>query len=373
MRSKLCAFFCLATVCCFGSDLLKEMSLEEKVGQLLMVHFQGEVVNEDARALIQETKVGGIIYYNWSNGLTHPTQVQALSAGLQQLANENRFFIPLLIAADQEGGRVARLQGEFPRFLGNKAVAEMGDPNLAEGIALAMSKELQSVGINMNLAPVVDVNSNPRNPIIGVRSFGETPEIVVAFAEKALEGYRQAGMIATLKHFPGHGDTEIDSHLDLPIVRKSIEELEEIELSAFRQLSGMAPVVMTAHLLVPALDVDHCSTLSSKTLSYLRNEIGFEGVIISDSLVMQGVLKRCQSVDEAAIMALNAGCDILLLGGKQVNGEHTLELTVEDIKRIHSSLAKAVEENRISEERLNQAVDRILALKKRYTAPNIGQ
>lgn len=373
MRFKLLAFFCLGTVCCFGSDLLKEMSLEEKVGQILMVHFQGETINDDAKILIQEAKVGSIIYYNWSNGLTSPAQVQALSAGLQQLAKENRIPIPLLITADQEGGVVARLQSGFTSFPGNKALGETSDPNLAKLSALAMGQELQAVGINMNLAPVVDVNNNPRNPIIGVRSFGESPEIVVAFAEKALDGYRQAKIIATLKHFPGHGDTEVDSHEDLPIVRKSIEELEKIELFPFMQLSRIAPVIMTAHLLVPALDVDHCSTLSAKTLSYLRNKIGFQGVIITDSLVMQGVLKKCQTVDEAAVKALNAGCDILLLGGKQLVGEHNVELTVDDVKRIHSFLVKAVQENRISEERLNQAVDRVLALKNRYIVPKTEQ
>lgn len=366
MRFKLLTFFCLFTARCFGSDLLHEMSLEEKVGQILMVHFQGETINDDAKALIQEIKVGSIIYYNWSNGLNSPDQVKALSEGLQQLAKENRIPIPLLIATDQEGGVVTRLQSGFTFFPGNRALGETSDPNLAKLSALIMGQELQAVGINMNLAPVVDVNNNPRNPIIGIRSFGETPEIVIRFAEKALEGYKKAGIIATLKHFPGHGDTEIDSHEDLPIIRKSLEELEKIELVPFMQLSKIAPVIMTAHLLVPALDVDHCSTLSEKTLSYLRNKIGFQGVIITDSLVMQGVLKKCEIIDEAAIHALNAGSDILLIGGRQLIDEHRFELNVNDIKRIHASLVKAVQENRISERRLNQAVQRVLSLKEEY-------
>lgn len=138
------------------------MSLEEKVGQILMVHFHGEVANDDAKILVQDAKVGSIIYYNWSNGLISPAQVQGLSAGLQQLAKENRIPIPLLIAADQEGGVVARLQSGFTSFPGNRALGETSDPNLAELSALAMGQELQAVGINMNLAPVVDVNSNPR-------------------------------------------------------------------------------------------------------------------------------------------------------------------------------------------------------------------
>lgn len=358
---------------CFGSITAPAISLEEKVGQLLMVHFQGEVPNEDARILIQDVKVGGIIYYNWSNGLHSPPEVQALSAGLQQLTEKNQHPIPLLIATDQEGGIVARLTKGFTKFPGNKALGESGEPSLAYAAALAMGQEMHVVGVNMNLAPVVDVNSNPRNPIIGVRSFGEDPETVIAYAEKILDGYRQAEIIATLKHFPGHGDTEIDSHEDLPVVLKSIEELEKVELLPFMRLAESAPVIMTAHLLVPALDPHYCSTLSAKTLSYLRNKIGFQGVIIADSLVMQGVLKKCQNIDEAAIQALNAGCDIVLLGGKQLVGEHNIELTVNDVKRIHSSLVKAVQENRITEERLNQAVGRILALKKRYIVSKAEQ
>ena len=372
---KILRILTLSCLCfpCFEANTASTLSLEEKVGQLLMVHFQGEVANEEARILIQDVKVGGIIYYNWSNGLHLPQQVQNLSFSLQKLTEKNQNPISLLIATDQEGGIVSRLTNGFTKFPGNRALGESGDLNLAKAAALAMGRELQVVGINMNLSPVVDVNSNPRNPIIGIRSFAQTPETVVAFAEKVLDGYRQAEIIATLKHFPGHGDTEIDSHEDLPIVRKSIEELEKVELLPFRQLSRIAPVIMTAHLLVPALDADHCSTLSLKTLSYLRNKMGFQGVIITDSLVMQGVLKRYQTVDEAAIRALDAGCDILLLGGKQLIGEHDVELTVDDVKRIHSSLVKAVQENRISEERLNQAVDRVLALKKRYIVSKTEQ
>jgi beta-N-acetylhexosaminidase len=343
------------------------MSLEERVGQVLMVHFHGEVINEDAKALIQDTKIGSIIYYNWSNGLTSPTQIQALSAGLQRLATENRVPIPLLIATDQEGGVVARLQSGFTSLPGNRALGETFDSNLAELSALAMGQELLAVGINMNLAPVVDVNSNPRNPVIGVRSFGDTPETVIAFGKASLAGFKQAEVIATLKHFPGYGDVAVDPHEDLPIIRKSKSELEQIELLPFAKLASSADAIMTAHILVPALDPENCSTLSETTLSYLRNEIGFQGVIVADSLVMDGVLKKCHSVDEASIAALNAGCDLLILGGKLLVGEHTgFELTTTDVQRIHSSIVNAVKSGRIPEEKLNAAVERILKLKERY-------
>lgn len=373
MQFKLLIFFCVGTVCCFGSDLLRDMSLEEKVGQVLMVHFYGETINDDAKILVQDTKVGGIIYYNWSNGLTSPEQVQILSAGLQKLAKTNPRSIPLLIAVDQEGGVVTRLQSGFTSFPGNRALGETHDPNLAELAALAMGQELRAVGINMNLAPVVDVNSNPRNPVIGVRSFGDTPETVVAFGERSLLGFKQARVIATLKHFPGYGNVTVDPHEDLPVIRQSIEDLERVELFPFAKLASFADAIMTGHILVPALDSENCSTLSQKTLKYLREVMHFQGVIVADSLVMDGVLKKCHSVDEASILALNAGCDLLILGGKLLVGERTgFELTIADVQRIHRSIMEAVKSGRISEAKLNEAVERILKLKEHYLFSKTG-
>jgi len=370
MLKKIFSFSFLFSLA-FGASV-SELNLEEKVGQLLMAHFHGEEANEDAKALIQEIHLGGIIYYNWANGLTSPQQVLKMSEGLQKLAQATRLSIPLLIAADQEGGVVARLNKGFTIFPGNKALAMTESPELAEFSALAMGQELLAVGINMNLAPDVDVNCNPRNPVIGVRSFGDSPETVVAFGKRALEGYRQSGVISSLKHFPGHGDVGTDSHIDLPVVNKSREQLAKVEFFPFAQLASQADTVMTAHVLVPALDPDNCATLSSKILDFLRKEIGFQGVILSDSLVMQGVLKKTGSIDEAAIQALKAGCDILILGGKQlVGGNVKMEMTVADVQRVHKNLVEAVKKGRISEERLNQAVQKVLKLKDR-AFPHFG-
>ncbi len=347
----------------FPSLLLSlEMTLEEKVGQVLMVHFHGDEVNEDARRLVQDLHVGAITYYNWSNGLSSPEQVARLSAGLQEMAS-----IPLLIAVDQEGGRVVRLKDGFPVFSSNQSIAQMQDSDLAEYAAYVTGLALRAVGVNMNLAPVVDVNCNPLNPVINTRSFGDTPQTVVAFAEKALQGYHKAGITTSLKHFPGHGDVEVDSHLTLPRVNKSLDQLEQVELLPFRTLAASADSIMTAHILMPALDPNQCATVSPLCLGYLRNELGFTGVIVSDSLVMEGVVSGCSTVDEAAIRALNAGCDLLILGGRQlVGGAPKGELTTEDITRIHQGLVTAVKSNRILETRVNEAVQRILDLKRRY-------
>ena len=335
------------------SPNVEMMTLEEKIGQLLMVHFNGETVNDEAERLVQKIYVGGFIYYNWSNGLNSPEQVLSLSSNLQKLTDQNPIPIPLLIAVDQEGGVVARLTRGFTIFPGNKALGMTSNDALAEQAAFAIGEELNAVGVNFNLSPVVDVNCNPRNPVIGIRSFGSSTEIVIPFAENAIRGYHRAGIITSLKHFPGHGDVEVDSHQNLPVIKKSKEQLESVELLPFKELSSFADSVMTAHVIVSSIDPINCATLSKNVLDLLRDEIGFEGVIISDSLVMEGLLKNCSSIDDGAIKALNAGCDILMLGGKQLIGAHTnLELTVSDVERIHQSLVDAVKNGLISEKRV---------------------
>ncbi len=365
MFTRLSTLILAAIACavCCSFTKVQDLTLQQKIGQLLMVHFDGEIPNEEAKTAIQELYVGSIIYYNWANGLTSPEQVKKLSAGLQALATT-----PLIIAVDQEGGVVARLIQGFTVFPGNKALGMTGNAELAERSSYAMGIELLSVGVNMNLAPVVDVNINPKNPVIGIRSFGDVPESVVTFGAKSLEGYHRAGVINCLKHFPGHGDISIDSHEDLPFLYKTIEELKRVELLPFASLAKDADTIMTAHLLVPSLDSDYCSTLSKITLDYLRNQIGFKGVILSDSLSMEGVVKRCGgNVDEAAIQAFNAGCDILILGGKQLTGANrNLELTMADVRRIRDTLVLAVQSGRISEEAVNGSVERILQLKQKY-------
>lgn len=344
----------------------KELTIEEKVGQLLMVHFHGEDVNEEAHTLIHDLHIGGIIYYNWSNGLTSPKQIKTLSAHLQQIAGQQRIPVPLLIATDQEGGVVARLQEGFTIFPGNAAVARTKNPAYAYQSALYLGDEMRAVGINMNMAPVVDINSSPQNPVIGIRSYGDSLETVLTFGKEALKGFRESEVLTVLKHYPGHGDVETDSHEDLPSVKKSKEAWENSDFIPFKTLSKEADCVMTGHLLIPSVDPFRCATLSKPLLAILR-KIGYEGVIISDSLVMEGLLKGVKSIEEASLQAFEAGCDLILLGGKQLIGVHqNLELTVEEIKRIHRVFVQAVQEGRISQSRLDQSVERILALKNRH-------
>lgn len=243
-----------------------------------------------------------------------------------------------------------------------------GDPDLSLKSAFAMGLDLRGVGINMNLAPVVDVNSSPRHSAIGIRSFGSSPEEVILYAKPALQGFRDAGVLSCLKHFPGLGGVEEDSHFTLPCLNRTKEEMAITELLPFKELASQSDAIMTAHIMVPHIDPLNCATLSPKILGILRNDIDFKGVIISDSLIMQGVLHKNGQIEEIALEALNAGCDLLLLGGRQLQTGGNQELTLDDIRRIHKFLIQAVAEKRLSEEKVNQSVARILALKNRLAA-----
>lgn len=359
-------FYC----CSLGAQIpsIDDLTIEEKVGQLLMVHFNGTTVNDDACRLIEEAHVGGFIYYNWANGLENPIQVLQLSRGLQAIASKQGGGIPLFIAVDQEGGLVRRLTKGFTSFPGNGAVGRTRRPEYAENSALATGKELKAVGINVNFAPVVDVNNNRDNPIIGIRSFGANVDDVVAFGEAALNGYRRASIISCLKHFPGHGDVSTDPHGDLPIVNKRVDELSQVELMPFHRLAKKSDMIMTAHVMLPKIDPRKCATCSPIILNQiLRKGMRYQGVVISDSLVMQGVLdNNAGKIENVVVNSFLSGCDILLLGGKQLlASQNGYELSIDDVMAIHRHLVKSVKNGRISEDQLNRSVRRILELKAR--------
>lgn len=366
------------TVICFSSFFLmgaatktvsiEKLSLEEKVGQMLLAHFNGITTNAESNKLVCEAHVGGIIYYSFSNPFEDPYQVQALSIELQNTAKRNKNFIPLFIAADQEGGRVNRLEKGFTLFPSQRAIAETNDPENAKNCAFATAKELKAVGINMNLAPVVDVTSSEKASSIGIRSYGSDPKTVSLFAKAALDGYKEAGIIAVLKHFPGLGSSEIDSHDALPLLKKQKSALETSDLAPFKSLKDAADVIMTAHILLPQIDAKYCATLSKTILTdVLREEMGYTGLVISDSLNMDGLLENLPDVKEAALQALLAGCDLLILGGKILNGEKAgQELTPNDVIAIHAHLVKAVKENILPESVVNARVEKILSLKEKH-------
>lgn len=336
--------------------LLQRMSLPEKVGQIMMMAFAGPEVSEAVRQLIQECHVGGVILYQITGNLETPQQILQLTQGCQALAQ-----IPLLIGIDEEGGTVRRLPDPATAFPSAMTLGSTDDPKLARQMGQGIAEELRALGISVNFAPVVDVNSNPRNPIIGTRAFGSDPDQVIRLGQAMVEGHRQAGVIPTLKHFPGHGDTAIDSHLGLPRIERGGERLQQVELRPFQALIERGvEMVMTAHVVVPGLGSgDLPATLSSQVLEgWLRQRLGFDGVIITDSLTM-GALDQTWGAAEAAERSLRAGADLLLFGADQ---GHDLS----EGRSAYDHLLNQVRTGAISEDRLNESVARILHLKARY-------
>ncbi|MEN9220749.1 MAG: beta-N-acetylhexosaminidase [Thermostichales cyanobacterium GMQP_bins_62] len=329
------------------------LSLEAQVGQLLTVFFQGTELSPELARMIQEYRVGGLILY--AENTPDATTVARLIAAAQGLAP-----IPLWIAIDQEGGEIVRLRQGVTAFPAPMAVAAAGSLAWAEAMSYALGSELRALGINLTLAPVLDVNSNPANPIIGLRSFGSNPQAVAAFALATLRGYERAGILCCGKHFPGHGDTSVDSHLGLPRIDHPNTRLQQLELVPFQQaIQAGIPSLMTAHVLVTAWDPQTPATLSSRILKgRLRDQLGFEGLIITDSLSM-GALEDWGALGEIAVAAVLAGADMLLLGA---DVGHT---PAEQIP-VYEHLLKTVQEGGIPRERLQEAVLRLLAYKCAY-------
>lgn len=336
--------------------LLPNLTLEEKVGQIMMVFFEGSALSENLRKFVAELKVGGVILYSSRGNVESVRQVAELNGAVQQTALDVG-SLPLFIAIDQEGGVVARIREGVTLFPGNMALGAAGDPSLAGRVASVIGEELASLGINVNFAPSVDVNNNPLNPIIGVRSFGSDPQAVARLGTAMISSFLEKGVLPAAKHFPGHGDTAVDSHTGLPLIPVSRDRLEGVEFPPFQAaIDAGVPMVMTAHVLVPSLDEKNPATLSSSILGMLRSEMGFKGIIITDSMGM-AALKKERTMEETAIDAFNAGADILLFGADKghVETEHF---------GMYSALLNACRTGKISTERLDESVGRILKAKK---------
>lgn len=332
------------------------MTLEEQVGQTLMVGFAGTTASREVIELIQRYHVGNILLF--SRNVRDAEQVRALTRRLQEAAREAGHAHPLLIAIDQENGIVQRLGEAATLFPGNMALGAIGSQEVAFDVARATGRELRALGINMNLAPVVDVNNNAANPVIGVRSFGEDAQLVARLGSAMVKGYQDAGVISCLKHFPGHGDTAVDSHLGLPVIAHSLERLKALELAPFRGgIEAGAASVMIAHVAFPALTHDNAlpATLSSAIIQgLLREKMGYEGVILSDCLEMQAISDTF-GTESAAVMALQAGIDLALVS-------HHAELQQGSCEAIR----EAVITGDLSGQVIERAAERIVSLKARY-------
>jgi beta-N-acetylhexosaminidase len=328
------------------------MDLTEKVAQLFLVGFDGTDPSTAARELVADYGVGGVVYFR--RNVERPPQVADLSAQLQALAAEAG-RPPLFVAIDQEGGIVSRLPWDT-RLPGQMAVGATREDELARRSGSAVGRELRTLGINLNLAPVLDVNNDPDNPVIGVRSFGEEPELVSDLGAAVAAGLQEQGVLACGKHFPGHGDTAVDSHLDLPVIDHDRERLDRVELRPFRAaIDAGIDAIMTTHVAFPTItDEPECpATLSERVLAgLLREELGYDGLVVTDCLEMDAIADGVETV-EGAVQAIEAGCDLVTISHTPERQRGAIEAVVE-----------AVESGRIDEARIGRSVRRILRTKE---------
>lgn len=333
-------------------EQLEKMSLDEKIGQLIIVGMKGKTYDDELDRLIRHYRVGGIIVLG-KNVSTPTGIVQLLNEA--KLANKD-YSIPLFLSVDEEGGRVSRLPAGMKKLPAAASIGQKEDEALAYKSGVYLAELLHAFGYNMNYAPVLDVNSNPKNPVIGDRSYSSNPQEVAHHALSVRKGMVDNGVISIVKHFPGHGDTHIDSHKSLPVIEKRLDELYATELIPFQQaIAQEVDGIMVAHILFPALDATYPSSLSKKIITnILRDELHYDGVVITDDLTM-GAITNAYTVPEAALQSFIAGSDLLLIAGDYHNQVETIE-----------ALKDAVSTSVVTEERINESVRRILELKHRY-------
>lgn len=326
------------------------LTLRQKIGQMIMVGVTGVELSQEEKALFRDYPFGGFILFK--HNCCAPEQLLSLCRSLWETGEEQ----PPFIAIDEEGGRVHRLPPPFTRFPAAALIGRRGDPELTYRAGRATAAELSLVGINLDFAPVLDVDSNRKNPIIGDRSFGSSPAQVISVASTWLRGLRAGGIIACGKHFPGHGDTEDDSHLCLPAVEKSVEELRTVELAPFAHACNEGiESLMTAHVLFRSLDPDYPATLSRTIITgLLRQELHYEGVVFGDDMEMNAVAGNFDG-EQAVGLGLRAGLDLLMYCHDQSKAVSAFNFIVSEAQK-HSSLRA----------RLEESSGRIKRLKARY-------
>lgn len=326
-----------------------QLTIKEAVGQMFMVGMSGTEPDYYITKMIKERDIGGVI-------LTGPNiesldQTQALVSELQKLSTETSSPIPLLIAVDEEGGSVTRA----PWIASHPAAALVGqsrDPEWANQIAKDVGQNLKEAGINTNLAPVVDAGLGAA---IGDRSYGTDPNLVSRMGAATIEGFEGVGMVSAAKHFPNHGPADQDSHVGSPIIEHDMSTIETQDLPPFKAaIDAGVPMVMVGHLIYPAIDPALPTSLSPRTIRLLREDLGFNGVIITDDLNMEGAT-RGGTVAQAAVEAISAGADMLLLSAQP-----------QDQAEAYEAVEQAVQSGEISREQINQSVGRILRLKEEY-------
>jgi beta-N-acetylhexosaminidase len=327
--------------------------LETQAARLFTVGFHGKSVSDDLARLLGRG-VGGVIFF--SRNVGSPSEVLDATRAIKRLAGR-----PLVISIDQEGGQVARLRRGFSELPPMRSVGATGNPALAHEIGRLIGRELRAVGFDMNYAPVLDVDTNPQNPVIGARSFGQTPELVSHFGVALAAGLESVGIAACGKHFPGHGDTHQDSHLELPRLPHSLDRLEQVELKPFvAAIEAGIPALMTAHVVFEPLDAVYPATMSHAVLHrLLREQLAYDGLVVSDDLEMRAVTEHF-GVEAAVVHGLNAGVDHFLCC-------HSAEVAHAAIEAV----IHAVERGTVSRETLATSNRRGDAFTRRYAHPAI--
>lgn len=325
--------------------------------KLFAVGFHGTEIDDSLRSLIRDYGVGAIVLFK--RNVRDATQLRELCLGLQTIAKEAGHDQPLFVGIDQENGLVTRISPPIAAQMpGPMALGAAGSLDSAYAVAEATAEMLRHFGINMNYAPVGDINSEPLNPVIGVRSPGDDPEKVSQFAAACARGLRERQVVPCIKHFPGHGDTAVDSHYGLPVITKSRADLEKTELVPFRHAAAEGiEMVMTAHISLPGLTGSQLpATLSPEAIGILRNDIKYEGVIMTDCMEMDGVRATYGTV-EGSLMAFQAGVDNVMIC-------HTHEVQTAAVDRI----CQAIESGEISQQRIDESLGRLRSLKSRFTS-----
>lgn len=328
------------------TDLIVEgMTLEEKVGQLIHVGVPGKSMSASIEREFEQFKPGGVILFAINMG--PDLQLRSFNKALNDKSIEVS-GIPLLISVDQEGGRVVRVTESTLQFPGAMATGQTDNAQLAYESAIVTGNELKAIGFNTIFAPTLDINNNPANPVINTRSFGSTKNRVTEMGLAYAKGLSDSNTLGTIKHFPGHGDTNVDSHHDLPVIKKSISQLKEFELVPFEKaIRAGAEGVMTTHILFPEIDSRHPATLSEKIINdLLRNDYGFDGLVFTDAMEMKAIADRYPQ-GRAAVLAIKAGVDVILLTAQTDN-----------TRKSYFAILKAVQSGEITEQRIELSVKR---------------
>ncbi|UWG99302.1 beta-N-acetylhexosaminidase [Dehalobacter sp. DCM] len=333
-------------------DQIKTMSLEEKVGQLVMAGIDGYENDDHSKSLIEKYHVGGFILLG--QNIRDAGQMLNLVNSLKRTNGVNT--IPLFLAIDEEGGRISRVPEEFAKIPSCQTIGQINNSQLSYQIGSIIGEELKSFGLNMNFGPVLDINSNPKNPVIGDRAFGSTADIVTKLGLQTMLGLQAQNIISVVKHFPGHGDTSVDSHVGLPMVENDLTRLNNFELLPFAAaIQNKVDVIMVAHILLPRIDPVNPASFSSAIISeVLRTQMNFDGVVITDDMTMGAIIKN-YDIGEAAVKSINAGSDIVLVCHDFDKEEAVIQ-----------AMQHAVETGAISMDRLDQSVYRVLKLKQKY-------